>query len=373
MRDWIRLSRSAIAEEEKQAVLSVLDKGYLGMGTEVMQFEQELEQFFSNKVSVVCVNTGTSALHLAIQACGIGLNDEVIVPSITYVASFQAISATGATPIACDIDLKTGCIDIEDARSKITRKTKAIMHVHYAGGVGNRSQAFDLAKEFKLRVIEDAAHSFGGKDGKSYIGEEGDITCFSFDGIKNITCGEGGAVVSSDQQLIATIKDLRLLGVERDSEQRYSGKRSWRFNVTQQGWRYHMSNLYAAIGRAQLRKINEFAIQRRKLAQLYKQNLSRLSLEFFDLDLNQVIPHIFPVLVSHGKRDALRDYLLSKKIETGIHYQANHLLTKYKQSGCPRSEYFSDNILTLPLHVNLTDEDIKYITMQILDFLKHEA
>src|SRR5690606_32413952 len=131
---------------------------------------------------------GTSALQLAIQACGIGAGDEVIIPSLTYVASFQAASATGATPIACDIDPTTGCIDVVDAEKRITPKTKAIMPVHYAGGFGDLEGVYDIAHRYGLRVIEDAAHSFGGYYKDKPVGAHGDIICFSFDGIKNITC-----------------------------------------------------------------------------------------------------------------------------------------------------------------------------------------
>jgi len=361
----IKLSSASLGSEEKEAVDRVLDAKYLGMGQEVMLFESELEAFFSHKTRVACVNTGTSALQLALQACGIGQGDEVLIPSLTYVASFQAASATGATPIACDIDLKNGCLDFLAARKKLTPRTKAVMYVHYGSGIGDRERLFSFAHEFGLRVIEDAAHSFGGYDKGERIGERGDILCFSFDGIKNITCGEGGAVVSSDEKVIDKIRDLRLLGVQKDTEQRYAGKRSWDFDVTEQGWRYHMSNMNAAIGRAQLKKIDGFGKKRRSLAQVYKQHLQGLPIECLDIDLDNSVPHIFPVLVEKGKRTSLRDFLLSHHIETGVHYKPNHLLTKYRSHDCPQAEAFGERILSLPLHVGLDEGEIIRVSQSI--------
>jgi dTDP-4-amino-4,6-dideoxygalactose transaminase len=226
----IRLSKSCLSNTEKKAVSGVLDRENLGMGQEVKQFEDALSDFFSR--STVCVSTGTSALHLAVQACGIALGDEVLVPSLTYISCFQAISATGAKPVACDIDLKTLCLDWKDAEKRLTANTKAIMPVHYSGGVGDLDAIYDFANKYKLRVIEDAAHAFGSIYNGKRVGSFGDIACFSFDGIKNITSGEGGCVVSHNEKILKRVRDSRLLGVEKDTEQRYSGNRSWDFDVS---------------------------------------------------------------------------------------------------------------------------------------------
>src|SRR5450759_1400654 len=207
-------------------------------------------QFIGGNRQVICVNTGTAALQLAVQACGIGRGDDVLVPTLTFVSCFQAVSATGATPVACEVLRDNGCLDPEDAARRITAHTKAIMPVHYASGAGKLYDVYALAKKHGLRVIEDAAHAFGGTRNGARVGATGDVVCFSFDGIKNITSGEGGAVVTSDAAVANRIKDARLLGVEKDTEKRYTGKRSWEFDVTAQGWRYHMSNVFAALGRA---------------------------------------------------------------------------------------------------------------------------
>ena len=249
----IRLSKSSISEAEKQAVIRVLDKEYLGMGAEVQMFEKMLSEYFGR--TAVCVANGTAALQLAVQATGIGHGDEVLIPSLTYVASFQAISATGAKPIACDIDAKTCMLNWKDAEKRLTPLTKAVMPVHYTGGVGPLDEIYSFAKLNNLRVIEDAAHAFGTIYKQKKIGGFGDISCFSFDGIKNITCGEGGCIVTDDLDIIRKVQDARLVGVEKDTEKRYTGQRSWEFDVTAQGWRYHMSNIMAAIGIEQFKRL----------------------------------------------------------------------------------------------------------------------
>ena len=221
----IRLSKSILSEIEKDAVKKVLDEGYLGMGNNVKIFENNLSVLL--KRPVVTVVNGTAALHLALQSCGIGKDDEVWYNQLPTLASFQAISASGAKPIPCDINLDTFTIDIEDARKRLTSKTKAIMPVHYGGELGNYQQIYDFAKEYGLRVIEDAAHAFGTVRNNQIVGSFGDIVCFSFDGIKNITSGEGGCIVSDDENVLSYARDARLLGVQNDTEKRFQSKRSW--------------------------------------------------------------------------------------------------------------------------------------------------
>lgn len=353
--------------------MDVLDKEFLGMGDEVQEFEIALSKFFNRPA--VCVSTGTAAIHLALQGCGIGHGDEVLVQSLTYVASFQAVSATGARPVACEIDPNTMCINLEDAKTRITSKTKAIMPVHYSGGVGKLDEIYSFASENNLKVIEDAAHSFGSRFKDKIVGSFGDVACFSFDGIKNITSGEGGCVVTEDEEVLQKIKDARLLGVEKDSEKRFSGERSWDFDVTDQGWRYHMSNIMASIGNVQLSKFNEISKKRKSLATYYQSKLSSYEdIKLLPLDYDQVVPHIFVVeLLPPLERDEIRNYLLEAGIQTGIHYQPNHWLTYYKDSDARPLE-ITDNIfkrlITLPLHTDLSEKDIDYICCRLTEAIK---
>ena len=269
----IRLSKSSISDKEKKAVLNILDHEYLGMGSEVREFEKELEIFFKN--NVVCVVNGTAALQLAIESCDIGLGDEIIVPSLTYISSFQAISACLAKPIPCDVDEHSYQISIKDAEAKINSKTKAIMPVHYSGHADNLDAVYSLANKYSLRVIEDAAHAFGSKYNKNLIGTKSDIACFSFDGIKNITSGEGGCVVTGDEKVLNRIRDSRILGIKKESEHRYKDKRQSKYEVDRQGWRYHMSNIMAAIGRIQLNRFSELSSKRQNLCKEYDKILKK--------------------------------------------------------------------------------------------------
>ena len=242
----IKLSKSSITKFEIDSVKKVLKNQFLGMGPEVKKFEDLLKKFFNR--DVCCFNSGTAALQIALQTCDIGKGDEVLVPCITYVATYQAISATGAKPILCDIDDKSLDISIEDAEKKLTKKTRAIIPVHFSGHPCNLKKIYKFSKIKKIKVIEDSAHAFGSIYEKKKIGSQGFLNCFSFDGIKNITAGEGGCLVTNDKKILEKAKVYRSLGVINESELRYKKKRRWDYNVKSQGWRYHMSDINAAIG-----------------------------------------------------------------------------------------------------------------------------
>jgi dTDP-4-amino-4,6-dideoxygalactose transaminase len=373
----IRLSKSCLSGSEKQAVLKVLDHEFLGMGEEVNEFEKQLTKFFSRPA--ITVINGTSALHLALQSIGVRYGDEVLVPSLTYIASFQAISATGAKPIACDINPDTLCLDIKDAKKRLTSKTKAIMPVHYAGRTGNLNEIYSFAIENELRVVEDAAHSFGTEFNKRKVGSFGDIACFSFDGIKNITSGEGGCIVSDDKEVISKIQDARLLGVVRDTEKRYSGERSWEFDVLNQGWRFHMSNIMASIGIEQLKRFDYLSKKRIKLANFYDDRLKdNKNLKILDNNQNNlVVPHIYVVQLNNkAQRSVIRETLSKKGIQTGIHYQPNHLLSYFKDKSSYKFPVFDSiypRLLTLPLHPDLNEDDISFVCDQLIKVINNPS
>jgi len=348
--------------------MGVLDREHLGMGAEVQLFEEALSEFFGRPA--VCVINGTAALHLALQVCGISSGQEVLVPSLTYIASFQAISATGAKPIACDINPNTLLLDLNDAEKRITEKTRAIMPVHYTGDVGDLNAIYTFGKRYNLRIIEDAAHAFGTNYEGKRVGSFGDISCFSFDGIKNITSGEGGCVVTNDEDVLRKVRDARLLGVKKDSDKRYSGKRSWDFNTTEQGWRYHMSNIMAAIGIEQLKRFSEFATKRQKLAKRYDLLFNANPLiQTISRDYNIVVPHIYVVrIIGMNDRKYIQKELLDKRIQVGYHYQPNHWLSLYKAKSykpLPVTDTVFPELLTLPLHPEVSEQDVDYISAEL--------
>ena len=371
----IKVSKSNISFKEVKASNQVVASGNLGMGLIVEKFEKKLRKFFNRKT--VCLNSGTAALHMALQACKIGHGDEVLVPSITYVASFQAITATGAKPIICDVNDYNLIISITDAKKRITKKTKAIMPVYFSGHSGEINEIYNFAKKNKIRVIEDAAHAFGTVYKKKKIGSFGDITCFSFDGIKNITTGEGGCVVTNDGKVIKKIKDARLLGVERDSNKRFLGQRSWDFDVKEQGWRYHMSDINASIGIAQLSRFRVLALKRKKICRFYDNILKRNEkISFFKRDYGKEVPHIYVVKIKNLKqRKLLRADLLRYGIETGVHYLPNYKLTKFKVKNKKKyknTKKIFKEILTLPLHPDIKQKDQKYIVNTINVLIKNK-
>lgn len=370
----IRLSKSCVGEREKEALAQVVEEGYLGMGRVVGEFEAKLKEYLPAE-HVVCVSSGTAALHLALLAVGCGRGDEVLVPSMTYVASFQAIAATGARPVPCEVRADDGTLDLDDVKRKLTPKAKAVMPVHYAGQPCDLEGLYALARKHHLRVVEDAAHAFGSFYKGEKIGSFGDVVCFSFDGIKNITSGEGGTIVTGDERVASFAKDARLLGVRKDTKKRLLGKRSWEFEVEHIGFRYHMSNLFGAIGLVQLQRFEkEFKPKRQELARKYFLELSKVEgLALFQkLAESSVVPHIFPLRVLHERRDELRSFLQSRGIECGIHYYPNHL-HKFFGGGkerLPVTEKLWKELLTLPLHPELRGEEQDFVIASVKEFLQ---
>lgn len=365
----IKLSSPCLGESEKEAVSRILDSHVINMGKETKVFEEELTAFFGGpEINVLCVNSGTAALHLSLQAVGITNHDEVLVPTYTFISTFQAVSATGAVPIPVDIDFEDGFMNIEDAKKRLTDRTKAIVPVLFAGCGGNKiDDLYKFAEDHHLYVIEDAAHCFGDED----IAKRDGIICFSFDAIKNITCSDGGCIVTKDKAIAQYIKDARLLGVIGDTEARYNGQRSWTADTTEQGWRYHMSNICAAIGRAQLARFDELKKARRKYSKMYINGLkNNINIQLLPINADTTVPHIFPIIIKNNKRDALKTFLFEQGIETGIQYRPNHFLTKFNMGySLPNAEKLYKNILSIPLHPRLSVHDVEFIIKQINEFL----
>ncbi len=363
----IRLSSANVGKIELNAISNFFQPDtYLGMGQDVVFFENELAKYLGIKNSqVIVVNSGTAALHLACaSACPI--DSEIIVPSLTYVASVQAISAARCKPIFCDVHIESATLDLKHAKTLITPNTSAIMPMHYAGNPHALKEIHNFAAEHNLRVIEDAAHAFGSTFDGCKVGSFGDIVCFSFDGIKNITCAEGGAIIAFDSQIAEHCRQMRALGIIKHGSD---------FDVKVQGFRYHMSNIFAAIGRAQLARFDtDFAKYRKELLAYYYHKLKKLEdcgkIFFIKTDVRaQIIPHIFAVRILNGQRDNLQKALTTFNIETAIHYKPNHLLSFYKSNiYLPNTEQLYSELLSLPLHTQIEQDDINIICAHIYNF-----
>ena len=365
----IKVARGCVGDEELAAVREAFEYGYFGLAHNVTAFEAALQAYLGAP-DVVAVNSGTAALHLALDAMGIGPGDEVIVPSLTFAASFQAITETGATAVACDVDPQTLSMDLRDAEARITPRTKALMPVHYTGRPCDLDALEALGARHGLRIVEDAAHAFGSTYRGQRIGGRGDVVCFSFDSIKNITCGEGGAVVTHDRALGRILRQKRVLGIDRAGPAAARGP-NWKFSVVTQGYRYHMSNINAAIGLVQLRKLDGFVARRRAICRRYDQAFSGLrGVRHLPIDYDESAPHIYVVRVGDGRRDALMQHLAGDGIETGVNYVPNHLHPYFEKPGVvlPVTDQVYDEILTLPLHCGLSDDDVAQVIAAVQMF-----
>ena len=361
----IKLSKSFVGNAEIKEVTKVLKKGFLGMGTKTHHFESILSGYFNRHVA--CVANGTAAIQLALQAHDIKKGDEVIVSTLTFVATFQAISALGAKPVPCDIDNEDLTITSNFIEKKITKKTKAIIPVHFGGHVGKLSEIYQIAKRYNLIVIEDAAHAFGSVYKRKLIGSFGDTVCFSFDGIKNLTSGEGGCIVSKDKQFINRIKAIRKLSLVESKNHIHN------FDVFEQGWRYHMSDIMAAVGIAQFRRFENMKKKRQELAKRYDLYLSNNSkIKVYKRNYDEIVPHIYLIKLKQAdKANNLRKELLKKQIETGLHYFPSHLYSFYKshKNILKNAESIYKYHITLPLHPNLTFKNIENISQKLLNIL----
>jgi perosamine synthetase len=359
--DIIPVSKPSLGREELLEVKKVFNSSWLGLGKWVKEFECRLREFLGAP-HVIAVNSGTSALHLALESLDIKKDDEVIVPSLTFVATVQAIIMAGAKPVFCDIEEETLNMDVLDASSRITPRTKAIMPVHYGGFPCDMEKIFEIAKKRKVKVVEDAAHAFGSYYKGKKIGSFGDIICFSFDPIKNITCGEGGVIATTDDEIARTIYKKRILGISNDTWSRYKHDRDWFYAVTTNGFRYHMSNINAAIGIAQLAKLEKFSKERRLLAKKYDAELGKVDgVVLLERDYDNIVP--FNYVIRAKNRDDLMKYLKEQGIDSAVHYIPNHLQRFFANNTTklPVTENVWQELITLPLYCGFTEDQSRVI------------
>jgi perosamine synthetase len=364
------VSRPSIGQEELKEVEKVFSTGWLGLGSTVFEFENKLKEYLGAR-HALAVNTGTTALHIALDAFGIKDGDEVIVPSLTFCASVQVITALGARPVFCEINPDNLNMDVIDVKKRITEKTKAIMPVHYCGQACDMDVLMEIVKNKGIYIIEDAAHAFGSSYKGKKVGSFGDATCFSFDPIKNLTCGEGGAVVLSNDAIAELIRTKRILGIDKDTWHRYRNERAWFYEVTTQGYRYHMSNINAAIGIAQFKKLEQFVQKKKDIVQKYNDAFKNVDgVKILSWNLEETAPFTYIIRILNGAREDLIEFLKERGVGTGIHYIPNHLQPFFKPftTSLPITEQIGEEILTLPLYYDMTDEEVCTVIEAINDF-----
>jgi len=343
---------------EKQDIANCvesLENGWLGMGSYVGQFEEALKrELGAPEKFVVSVSTGHAALHLGLLLAGVGPGDEVITPSFNNIADLQAIRATGAEPVFCDVLPDTLCIDPESARSMVSPRTKVIIAMDYGASICDHERVNAVARACRARVIHDAAHSFGSAVNGRKIGSFSDIAMFSFDPVKNITTIDGGALVVNTQAEATWLQEARLIGMGQPVDVMYQDKRAWTYDVEHIGFRYHMANLHAALGLAQLEKLERIGRTRRATYRAYNDGLRGLPGLMLPSDPGEeIVPFIYFVRVDAERRQAFRDHMHAAGVDTGIHWQPGHWFSYFKNcraSDLSVTERIGREILTLPLH-----------------------
>ncbi|NUN09122.1 MAG: DegT/DnrJ/EryC1/StrS aminotransferase family protein [Ignavibacteriaceae bacterium] len=359
-----------IEEEDIEGVVQTLRSGWIGTGPKVNEFEKEFAEYVGAKYAAA-VSSCTAGLHLCVLALGIDKDSEVIVPTMTFAATANAVIHAGARPVFVDVDPLTMLIDPDDIRRKITKRTKAIIPVHFAGRPCNIDEINKIADEHNLYIIHDNAHAIESEYKGMRLGTSRDIAAYSFYVTKNLTTAEGGMVTTNNQEIAAKIKMYALHGLTKDAWKRFSDDGYKHYQIVYPGFKYNMTDIQASLGLSQFRKIEKFYSRRAELWQYYKNELK---------DLPLLLPpdpepdtrhgfHLFILLLDINKTSLTRDQVINKlhnmKIGTGVHYIALHLHPYYQQAygygsgDFPNAEFISERTFSIPFSANLTDEDAK--------------
>lgn len=372
----IPLADVDLGPEEEAAVLDVLRRGWLSMGEVTAEFEAEFAALTGARHALAVTNC-TAALHLAGLALGWEPGDEVIVPSLTFVATANAVRYTGATPIFADIISESDfSLSAEDVAERITPRTKAIIVVHYAGHAADMPTIMALAERHGLAVVEDVAHAPGADlDGRA-TGTWGDIGCFSFFANKNMTTGEGGMVTTNDDELAARLRLLRSHGMTSLTWDRHKGH-AWSYDVVAPGYNYRIDEVRAAIGRVQLAKVTAANQRRRALDALYRELLPAVVPELgvpYATTRGTPACHLRPVLLPEGAdRRRFMDEMKARGIQTSIHYPPIHRFSYYQDmtggATLPLTELVGAREVTLPLYPALTTADVESVVAAVAEAL----
>ena len=363
-----------IGPEVLRAANDALEVGYLGLGSATKEFEDALADYLELGAgrALMSTNSCTAALNCACLLAGAGPGTEVIAPSFTYVAAHQAITATGADVVFCDIEEPTLTVNPDALAELVTERTRAIMVCHFAGLVGRLDELYRVAAEHGLRVIEDAAHAIGTRHDGRMVGATGDLVCFSFGPVKTMTTLEGGAVVTPRPDELEVLHQLRMLGVDRETEARYKNKRAWEYDVLRQGFRYHLGAIPSSIGLAQLSLLDEFVRNRQHYCRGYNERLAGIPEVITpDSDYKDIGPFIYFIRVPGEVRQDLIEFLKARGVPTGIHFLGAHDFSFYRDAR--RGDLsVTDRVvreeLTLPLWSYMDDEVLDRVAGAIREY-----
>jgi len=376
MKWQIPLSDIDFGPEEKDAVSDVLQSKWLTMGSVTQNFEQAFASYVGAKHAIAVTNA-TAALHLACVVAGLGPGDEAIVPSLTFVATANAIRYTGATPVFADIaseqDLTISYHSIERA---ITRRTRAVLVMHYGGYACDMPSIMELAREHDLIVIEDAAHAVGSELEGRKLGTWGAMGCFSFFSNKNMTTGEGGMIVTNDDKYSQRLHSLRSHGMTTLTWDRHKGH-AWSYDVVGLGYNYRIDEIRSALGTVQLRKLVLNNERRRCLTQIYRDALQELAPRVsvpFTQHAGVSAAHLMPVLLPiSSNKPSFIENLKARGVQTSFHYPPIHTFTAFKghesSVSLPITEAVAEREVTLPLYPALHDDDVLMVVQAVANAL----
>jgi dTDP-4-amino-4,6-dideoxygalactose transaminase len=361
-----------ITEDEISEVLDSLHSGWLTMGPKTIAFEAKYREYIGSK-NAVSMNSCTACLHLALKAVNIKRGDEVIVPAITFAATAEVVTYFQATPVFADVDEHTHNIDVSKIEEMITKKTKAIIPVHYAGQPCDMDEILDIARKHRLSVIEDAAHAVPAWYKEKKIGTIGDITCFSFYATKSLTTGEGGMATTENDEWADKMSILRLHGISKDAWKRYTNQGSWYYEVSESGYKYNMTDIQAGLGLAQLRKIDWMWKRRQEIAGKYTE-----AFQFMDeITPPRIKPdrksawHLYVIKLNpvalNVDRNQFMEELKEREIGTSVHFIPLYRHPYYRDTfsctsqGFPVSERIYERIISLPIYPGMTDGNIERV------------
>ncbi|MEJ5223392.1 MAG: DegT/DnrJ/EryC1/StrS family aminotransferase [Anaerolineales bacterium] len=368
----IPLSDISFGPEEMQAVQEVLQSGWLTMGNVTQDFETAFAQYTGAKYALAVTNC-TAGLHMACLAVGLKPGDEAIVPALTFVATANAVRYTGATPVFADITSENNLnISVESIEACITERTRAIIVVHYGGYACDMPRIMDLAHKHGLKVIEDAAHAAGAWLDERHLGTWGDIGCYSFFSNKNMTTGEGGMVTTNDDALREKLRLLRSHGMTSLTWDRHKGH-AWSYDVVELGYNYRIDEIRAALGNAQLKKLDGFNARRRELVKCYRDALQELVPDVvvpFEAHPGVTAAHIMPILLPEGvERRVFMERMKTEGIQTSIHYPPIHHFSAYSPQYAYLELPLTDSVVkrevTLPLYPKLSEDDVLSVVQAV--------
>lgn len=378
-----------ITDEEISEVVNVIRSGWLTMGPKTLEFEERFKNYIfedsdipENKRFTVAVSSCTAALHLALKAVELEAGDEVIIPTNTFVATAEVVTYFNAIPVLCDIEKNTHNIDVSKIERLITKRTKAIIPVHFAGQPCDMEEIRAVAEDKKLTVIEDAAHALPAFYKGRKIGTTGDITCFSFYVTKTLTTGEGGMVVTKNEKWAERISTLRLHGISKNAWMRYSEEGSWYYEVVEQGFKYNMTDIQAALGVAQLKKVEFMWEKRRKIAAKYTDAFknSKFILPPFELPDRISAYHLYVIKLNLDAitvdRSTFIEQLKKKGVGTSVHFIPIYRhpfyrkIYSYNLSDFPVSEWVYERCISLPIYPEMSDDDVTYVIESVIELCK---